>query len=135
VTAPRERVFESVVTFVLPRVDPMPALRYECSNVVANPGLPYFVALAAQASGQVNKLDREAQDKTAADLRARIEASPKLHFNGVHFAAKPPAIGWESGSVSWIAFDRKGLATFSGDSIRAAGARRSCRDNDWGATI
>jgi sugar lactone lactonase YvrE len=66
------------------------------------------VALSAQTSGQVNKVDREAQDKTAADLRARIEASPKLPFNGVHFAAKPPAIGWESGSVSWIALDRKG---------------------------
>jgi hypothetical protein len=66
------------------------------------------VALFAQASGQVNEVDRHAQDKTAADLRARIEASPKLHFNGVHFAAKPPAIDWESGSVSWIAVDRKG---------------------------
>jgi sugar lactone lactonase YvrE len=56
----------------------------------------------------VNKVEREAQEKAAADLRAGIEASPKLPFNGVHFAAKPPAIDWESGAVSWIAVDRKG---------------------------
>jgi hypothetical protein len=69
------------------------------------------VAFSAQASGQVNqvnKVDREAQEKAAADLRARIEASPQLPFSGVHFAAKPPAIDWESGAVSWIAVDRKG---------------------------
>jgi len=66
------------------------------------------LVFSAQASGQVNKADREAQEKAAADLRARIEASPKLPFSGVHFAAKPPAIGWESGAVSWVAVDRTG---------------------------
>jgi hypothetical protein len=66
------------------------------------------VALSAQASGQVNKVDRETQEKAAADLRARIEASPKLPFNGTQFAAKPPSIGWESGAVSWVAVDRSG---------------------------
>jgi DNA-binding beta-propeller fold protein YncE len=66
------------------------------------------LALSTQVSGQVNKVDGEAQEKAAADLRARIEGSPKLPFNSVHFTAKPPAIGWESGAVSWVAVDRKG---------------------------
>ncbi len=66
------------------------------------------LALFAQDPSQVNEVDREAQERSAADLRARIEASPKLPFNGVHFAAKPPAIGWESGAVSWVAVDGKG---------------------------
>jgi 6-bladed beta-propeller len=58
---------------------------------------------------QLNDLDSKAQEKSAADLRARIESSPNLPFNGVHFAAKPPAIGWESGAVSWVAVDGGGL--------------------------
>jgi hypothetical protein len=66
------------------------------------------LALFAQDPSRVNEVDREAQERSAADLRARIEASPKLPFNGVHFAAKPPAIGWESGAVSWVAVDGKG---------------------------
>jgi 6-bladed beta-propeller len=66
------------------------------------------LALFAQDPTQVNEVDREAQERSAADLRARIEASPKLPFNGLHFAAKPPAIGWESGAVSWVAVDGKG---------------------------
>ncbi len=66
------------------------------------------VALSAQASGQVNKVDRETQEKATADLRARIEASPQLPFYGMQFAAKPPAIGWGSGAVSWVAVDRSG---------------------------
>ena len=66
------------------------------------------LALFAQNPGQANNADGEAQEKGAADLRARIEASPNLPFNGVHFAAKPPAIGWESGAVSAVAVDRKG---------------------------
>ena len=56
----------------------------------------------------MNKVDREAQDKAAADLRLRIEASRKLPFNGVDFAAQPPAIGWASGAVSWLAIGSKG---------------------------
>jgi hypothetical protein len=51
------------------------------------------LALSAQISGQLNGADMEAQERAAADLRARIEASPKLPFHGVHFVAKPPAIG------------------------------------------
>jgi hypothetical protein len=72
--------------------------------------LVYLVSLAlfTQTPGQLNNVDREAQEKDAADLRARIEASPNLPFNGVHFAAKPPAIGWESGAVSWVAVDAEG---------------------------
>jgi len=53
--------------------------------------------------------DREVRDKAAADLRARIEASPELPFTATHFAAKAPAVGWESGMVSWLAVDSKGL--------------------------
>jgi hypothetical protein len=63
--------------------------------------LPLLVQDAGQA-------DKEALAKAAADLRVRIEATPTLPFNGVHFAAKPPAIGWESGAVSWVAVDGKG---------------------------
>jgi hypothetical protein len=72
--------------------------------------LVFFICLAliAQVSEQVSKVDREAQEKVTADLRARIEACPKLPFNGVYFTAKPPEIGWESGAVSWVAVDRKG---------------------------
>jgi DNA-binding beta-propeller fold protein YncE len=61
--------------------------------------------LLAQAARQG---DKQAQAKAAADLRARIEASPTLPFEGVYFAAKPPAIGWESGAVSWVAVNREG---------------------------
>jgi DNA-binding beta-propeller fold protein YncE len=58
---------------------------------------------------QQAQMDKEAQARAAADLRARIEASPLLPFRGVHFAAQPPGAGWESGFVSWVAVDRKGL--------------------------
>jgi len=64
--------------------------------------LPLF----AQDAGQ---LDRDAQVKASADLRARIEASPILPFSGVHFAIQAPVIGWQSGFVSWVAIDAKGL--------------------------
>jgi hypothetical protein len=67
------------------------------------------LAFFTQAPGQLNDLDRKAQEKGAPDLRGRIEASPNVPFNGVHFAAKPPAIGWESGAVSWVAVDGGGL--------------------------
>jgi len=52
--------------------------------------------------------DKEALERAAADLRSRIEASPKLPFTGVHFAAKPPSPDWESGFVSWVAVDGRG---------------------------
>src|SRR5277367_809631 len=61
--------------------------------------------LLAQDTGQV---DKEVQAKAATDLRSRIEATPTLPFNGAHFAAKPPALGWESGAVSWVAVDGRG---------------------------
>ena len=66
------------------------------------------LVFSARAPRQANELDRETQERAASDLRARIESSPKLPFTSVHFAAKPPAVGWESGAVSWIAHDREG---------------------------
>jgi sugar lactone lactonase YvrE len=64
--------------------------------------LPFF----AQDAGQV---DKEAQAKAAADLRARIGASPRLPFTGVRLANQSPSIGWGSGFVSWVAVGGKGL--------------------------
>ena len=63
--------------------------------------LPLF----AQEAQQV---DKEAEANAATDLRARIEASPQLPFEGMRFAIQAPAIGWESGAVSWIAVDGRG---------------------------
>jgi len=77
-------------------------------NVFENPSIFYLPCYYRAVSEQVSKVDREAQEKVAADLRARIEAPPKLPFNDVYFTAKPPEIGWESGAVSWVAVDRKG---------------------------
>jgi DNA-binding beta-propeller fold protein YncE len=55
-------------------------------------------------TGRVD-VDKDSQARAAADLRARIEASPKLSFNGVRLAARPPTAGWASGAVSWVAVD------------------------------
>ena len=74
-------------------------------RIVANLCL-ICLPLFAQDAGQI---DKEAQAKAAADLRARIEASPKLPFKSVHFAAQPPVASWESGFVSWVAVDGKGV--------------------------
>jgi hypothetical protein len=60
-------------------------------------------ALIGQASAQLNE-----RAQSDADLRARVEASPKLAFHCVHFAAKATTTGWESGGVSWVAVDKKG---------------------------
>jgi 6-bladed beta-propeller len=49
-----------------------------------------------------------AAERAAADLRARIEASPKLPFVATAFAARAPRPGWESGMVSWMALDKAG---------------------------
>jgi hypothetical protein len=49
-----------------------------------------------------------AADRAAADLRARIAASPKLPFVATVFSAKPPNAQWRSGMVSWVALDRAG---------------------------
>src|ERR1700685_1593645 len=64
------------------------------------------VSLLAQNVGRVQK---QTEAKSAADLRARIEASPKLPFRGVPFTAQAPNVGWASGLVSWVAIDSKGL--------------------------
>ena len=55
----------------------------------------------------MNKLDTEAQEKAAANLRARIDAPPKLPFNGVHLEAQSPSVGWEWGAVAGVAVDGK----------------------------
>jgi hypothetical protein len=90
--------------------DKTPAIKIavEPKNVIENPNMPYLPCLASQVSGQVSKVDGETRKRAAADLRARIEAFPKLTFNGLHFTARPPGIGWESGAVSGVAVDRKG---------------------------
>jgi sugar lactone lactonase YvrE len=49
-----------------------------------------------------------AADRAAAELRARIAASPKLPFVATAFSAKPPSAGWRSGMVSWVAIDKAG---------------------------
>jgi sugar lactone lactonase YvrE len=49
-----------------------------------------------------------AQARQAADLRARVEASPLLPYYGVPCAAQPSTPGWESGTVSWVAVDPNG---------------------------
>jgi sugar lactone lactonase YvrE len=61
--------------------------------------------LLVQDAGQA---DSEAPANAAADVPARIEATPTLPFDGAHFAAKPRTTGWESGAVSWVAVDGKG---------------------------
>lgn len=63
-------------------------------------------SLFAQDLGQV---DKDAETKATADLRARVEASPKLLFYGAHFAAHPTTGGWESGTVSGVAVDGNGI--------------------------
>jgi 6-bladed beta-propeller len=63
-------------------------------------------ALLAQNVGRV---DKESDAKSASDLRAWIEASPRLPFHGIPFAAQAPHVGWASGLVSWVAIDSKGL--------------------------
>jgi sugar lactone lactonase YvrE len=65
-----------------------------------------FLPLLAQDAGQA---EREAHAQAAADLIARIEATPTLPFEGVHFAVKGPAINWKSGMVSWLAVDAEGI--------------------------
>jgi 6-bladed beta-propeller len=67
-----------------------------------------FLTLWAQALGQSNRMDADAQAKAAAALHVRIEATPELHFQVVPLAAKPSSPDWESGGVSWVAVDDKG---------------------------
>jgi len=63
------------------------------------------IALLAQGVGQV---DKQAQAKAAADLRARIEATPTLPFDAVRFTVQAPAVRWKPGLVSWLAIDGNG---------------------------
>ena len=42
------------------------------------------------------------------NLRARIEASPRLPFHCEPFLAKPPEAGWQSGAVSGVAVGKNG---------------------------
>jgi hypothetical protein len=71
--------------------------------------LIYFVsfALFVQSKGDASQVGRKTQERATTELRARIEASPVLPFKGVHFAAQPPSIGWQSGAVSGIAVGSK----------------------------
>jgi DNA-binding beta-propeller fold protein YncE len=64
-------------------------------------------ALFVQSKGDASQVGRETQERATTELRARIEASPVLPFKGMHFAAQPPSIGWQSGAVSGIAVDSK----------------------------
>ncbi|MGA8441027.1 MAG: peptidyl-alpha-hydroxyglycine alpha-amidating lyase family protein [Candidatus Sulfotelmatobacter sp.] len=57
----------------------------------------------------IEGVDKETDAKSAADLRARIESSPKLPFHEVPFEAQAPDGGWASGLVSWVAIGSKGL--------------------------
>ncbi len=63
--------------------------------------LPVF----AQTTGTPNQ---EARAQAAAQLRALIEASPKLPFTATDFNVQPPNSDWEMGMVSWVALDGKG---------------------------
>jgi len=68
--------------------------------------LRHLVLLAALQLAAPATSDAQADaNARAADLKARIEASPTLPFTGTTFAAKPPGAGWESGMVSWLALD------------------------------
>jgi hypothetical protein len=58
-----------------------------------------FFPFLGQAEGQV---DNEAQAKAAAGLRARIEATPTLPFDGVRFTVHGSPPGWKPGLVSWL---------------------------------
>jgi DNA-binding beta-propeller fold protein YncE len=50
-----------------------------------------------------------AASQSAVKSAAQIETSPRLSFHGVRFAARPPAAGWESGTVSSVAIGTDGL--------------------------
>jgi hypothetical protein len=52
--------------------------------------------------------NQEARAQAAARLHAMIEVAPKLPLAAVEFDVEPPAAGWESGMVSWVALDEKG---------------------------
>jgi DNA-binding beta-propeller fold protein YncE len=63
--------------------------------------LPLFAQNAGAPS-------QDARAQAAANLRAMIEAAPKLPFTATDFVVQPPNADWESGMVSWVALDAKG---------------------------
>jgi hypothetical protein len=63
----------------------------------------------AQAHAATDPDPQARAHAAAAELRAHIEATPTLPFSGVPLAAQPPAKGWKSGMVSWVAVDPNGL--------------------------
>ncbi|HZD77590.1 MAG TPA: peptidyl-alpha-hydroxyglycine alpha-amidating lyase family protein [Acidobacteriaceae bacterium] len=64
--------------------------------------------LFGQPPVHAETLHKKAPSAAAADLRTRIDASPKLHFHGIPFAAQPPGPGWASGTISGVAVDDSG---------------------------
>lgn len=67
-----------------------------------------LLALCVHTQGQVNSTNRKARQNTTSGLNAQIEASPRLPFNGEHFAVRLPVIAQEVGAVSWVAVDGNG---------------------------
>jgi hypothetical protein len=65
--------------------------------------LPTIFAHQAGVSTQ------DTRAEAAARLRAMIEASPKLPFAATDFIVQAPNSDWESGMVSWVALDGKGI--------------------------
>ena len=63
------------------------------------------LALWVPGTGQVAD---SSDAQRAANLRARVEASPTLPFRGVTFEAQPLEPGWQPGAVSSVAINGKG---------------------------
>jgi len=79
-----------------------------CATPAIVGGLVLLFMTAAGAGLAQPPATGPAAERAEADLRARIEASPKLPFVATTLAAKPPSAGWESGMVSWVAIDKAG---------------------------
>jgi DNA-binding beta-propeller fold protein YncE len=73
--------------------------------------LIYFVSffLFVPSRGEAMQVGAQAQEHATSELRARIEASPVLPFKGKRLAAQPLSSSWESGAVSGVAVDSKGM--------------------------
>lgn len=71
--------------------------------------LACLLCLAAVARSDGERLDaRSPEANAAADLRTRIEASPKLALNVVHLTPTSSTIGWQAGVASGVAVDSAG---------------------------
>ena len=68
----------------------------------------FLLCLPTIFAQQAGVPTQDARAQAAANLRAMIEASPKLPFSATDFAVQPPNADWECGMVSWIALDAKG---------------------------